>query len=1099
MPKYALLLGSDDAYYVRKTSFLRHHSGLTYEIKKQRLMTKLICFHAKRKVLVELRNNLVSSRPSLELSPAEITSQPVNNEVSNINETRSNGEPVAIGEESIDPGPMICDFTSRDNEIESDFLGNVGIDTFINDQLGFNEADELQRCDSPEYPDKSEKNACEDEQNDSSRTESMKSVEQKEITRTTAKQPQFLEKSKSNEEIENNYSTISENNSFVDDETDFNKENELNISQTRHWPKNYCESVHNDSRSSDENNTDDVQMDSLEAREGNEPNTPQPDDLSISNSEFDENFPSRAEVDARPNVTENRFPRTVSSDSEYNPDSDLDGVSTDSENNENVHDELMNTASTKETADDSLDSTTKQTNVSNDLEKSREAPIDQNFPFNVAGTSACNLGSLKTELSRGPKGDNKKNVCLYCQKPQSKIARHLELVHGNETKVKEFISLPPNNKQRKMLIGLIRKKGNFINIDRKRNNDGLIVPVRRPRDPTKCSGEYYRPCPKCLGMFSKNNIRHHLCQSDVTTTKGIMLEARRVAGQVHPEASKKMRQEILPRLQDGPVSNAVKFDKLIVLYGNDMSSRHRKQYLESMVRSELRLLGRFLLVMKKLDNTIVDLTSVFDPKYWKQMLKALDIMGKLDPKKNIYETPTVPFQLQITLRKVCDVLIRETIQDHEEVKKKNAKDMLKLMNQGFVNTVNKTVTESQVELRRQKSTKLPLTSDIEKLSTYLEAKMDDYSKLLQQSFSSENWRTLAEVTLISMLVYNRRRPGELERMLKLDYGNLQGINEDDEEYQQLSRQGQTSAHEYARLEIRGKLNRTVPVLLDQRMKKCTDLILKYSKRAGVGSKNPHVFGIPSQDKHRFPFLRATILLRRFATDCGAKKPELLRATNLRKHMATKCANMNLASKETNKVAHFLGHNPNIHTNVYQQRKTSDIVVMSNFLKTAQGRPSTLADEKSLDYSTGLDTTADTNILSSTVVNTDMINEAATNDSNDSTDYEVPVVSDITVNNKRTPKRKRKKGEPAKHAPQKRRSNQKKRWSEEEIAAVSKHFKKYLQSGTLPSMSLIKQFQKINNTLNERKPATIKVWLHNQIKKNRPGILGGEITASEESD
>ncbi|XP_043288271.1 uncharacterized protein [Venturia canescens] len=624
---------------------------------------------------------------------------------------------------------------------------------------------------------------------------------------------------------------------------------------------------------------------------------------------------------------------------------------------ENQHKNLNNS---------SLNPTIQQVeDVSIDFDKSKEASIEDEYPFSVPGTSACKASTLKTELSRGPNGDHKKNVCLYCKKPQSKIARHLEFVHQNEEKVKIFASLPPKDPKRLRLIGLLRKKGNYMHLDRKNNTNGLLVPVRRPRDPNKSSGDHYAPCPKCLGMYTKNNLRHHICGDEKATTKGILLEAKRVAAQVHEQASVKMRRDILPRLAEDEIGNTAKFDKLIVLYGNDMGTRYKRQYLESMVRSQLRLLSRFLITIKGLDKNITDMASVFDPKYYKQLIKAMEIMGQLDPSTTIYKTPAVVYNLQIALRKVADVLIRESIQDHDEIMKKNAKDMLKLMNQGFVNTVNKTVTESQVEMKRQKAIVLPKTADIRKLSEYLATKMDDSYKLLLNAFSDETWRVLAEITLIYIMIYNRKRPGELERMMKLDYNNIQGITEDDEEYQQLSTEGKNAANKYVRVEIRGKLNRVVPVLLNQRMKKSVDLILAHAKRAGVSSKNPYVFGIPSDDKNRFAFLRATTLLRRFASECGASNPESLRGTNLRKHMATKCVNMNLEKKQTEKVAHFLGHDPNIHTSIYQQRKTSDILLLSKYLEKAQGRGSISASDLSQDCSTGQDTTANADITNGT--------------------------------------------------------------------------------------------------------------------------------------
>lgn len=41
---------------------------------------------------------------------------------------------------------------------------------------------------------------------------------------------------------------------------------------------------------------------------------------------------------------------------------------------------------------------------------------------------------------------NKKQYCLFCERPFSKIARHLAYVHGNESEVIKALSFPKNSK-----------------------------------------------------------------------------------------------------------------------------------------------------------------------------------------------------------------------------------------------------------------------------------------------------------------------------------------------------------------------------------------------------------------------------------------------------------------------------------------------------------------------------------------------------------------------------------------------------------------------------------------------------------------------------
>lgn len=71
--------------------------------------------------------------------------------------------------------------------------------------------------------------------------------------------------------------------------------------------------------------------------------------------------------------------------------------------------------------------------------------------------------------------------------------------------------------------------------------------------------------------------------------------------------------------------------------------------------------------------------------------------------------------------------------------------------------------------------------------------------------------------------------------------------------------------------------------------------------------------------------------------CGAQKPNILRSAQLRKHIATKCATINLGKTKLKDVPDYLGHHAQIHLEHYRWHNvTKYIVRMSNILEKAQG-------------------------------------------------------------------------------------------------------------------------------------------------------------------
>lgn len=121
------------------------------------------------------------------------------------------------------------------------------------------------------------------------------------------------------------------------------------------------------------------------------------------------------------------------------------------------------------------------------------------------------------------------------------------------------------------------------------------------------------------------------------------------------------------------------------------------------------------------------------------------------------------------------------------------------------------------------------------------------------------------------------------------------------------------------------------------MRDCIDTILKHRKAAKVSSNNPYLFGLSSLVKNKYRYLLACDLLRQYAVECGAENPETLRATELRKHIATMCINYNLSENEITSFANFMGHADKIHLVHYRQPVIEkEIMEISEYLETAQG-------------------------------------------------------------------------------------------------------------------------------------------------------------------
>lgn len=264
--------------------------------------------------------------------------------------------------------------------------------------------------------------------------------------------------------------------------------------------------------------------------------------------------------------------------------------------------------------------------------------------------------------------------------------------------------------------------------------------------------------------------------------------------------------------------------------------------------------------------------------------------------------------------------------------------------------VNKLAVELTLAKNRKKKKPLPLDEDVKKLFTYFTDKFDEYYRALVEKYSYETWLNLLQVTLIALQLFNRRRAGE--RVKIEDYESFEKIDLSTEgtKFASLSKSDQDLARKYVRFLIVGKLGKNVLVLLSSDMLKGVQLILKCRPKAKVNPKNPYLFGIPGFDKGRYKHLRACNLMRLFAVECGAQYPERLRGTALRKHMATRCAELNIDKNQVCDIATFMGHAEKIHRDHYKQPVAQrDVCGISRMLENAVGlnRESDVEEDESM--------------------------------------------------------------------------------------------------------------------------------------------------------
>lgn len=333
---------------------------------------------------------------------------------------------------------------------------------------------------------------------------------------------------------------------------------------------------------------------------------------------------------------------------------------------------------------------------------------------------ACNEEIMYVETSDTK--STKKNYCVFCSKLQTQLARHLQTVHRNKPDVKKFAVLPKKNRERKNIIEILRKNGNFkFNTNSALNNGQLIV-CRRPNEKHNKLARDFIVCAKCKGFFAKSTIRHHSRScfgKDFKRNKCIMVMGRKILRRIHPSANETLKNVVFPVMREDDVTRIIRYDDLLIIFANKLCTKYKSQHHHDMIRARLRVLGRFLLALRDINKNIENFESVYHPRVYEDCISTINVVAKYNSEQKEYETPAVAANLSTLIKHIGNLLITECIKREDVEKKKQVKDFLKLLVVDIGTSVNRTVSETQSAKKRHKKVILPALEDIKRLYKYL--------------------------------------------------------------------------------------------------------------------------------------------------------------------------------------------------------------------------------------------------------------------------------------------------------------------------------------------------------------------------------------------
>nr|CAH7718936.1 unnamed protein product [Callosobruchus chinensis] len=479
------------------------------------------------------------------------------------------------------------------------------------------------------------------------------------------------------------------------------------------------------------------------------------------------------------------------------------------------------------------------------------------------------------------------DFCYFCDDDVQNFARHILRNHCSEPEVQKIMSLPPKSLERKRLIACLRKKGNYV-----KNCSTFFKPVHKSyRNDTE---ENYIPCPYCLGSYSRKLLWKHKKVCPQNKDPSLLSTLGQGQNLMVPNAKIDftLKMKVFPRMIADKVSLKVKKDPLICAFGARYINTHREQHQVNVCSRKMRELAKVLMESQKQNSSINNLFDLLQPQHFDTVVYGVKVIAKYDPNNDTYKSPTFAINISRSLKDCCDIAVLHIIKRKQNYlnlsaseAEANVRTFRNLLENMWKYEVSCQASNDLNVKTWNKITIVPLAADLRTFRDYLiEQSNKAFQDLEKNTKNLKAFNLLQETVFCRILLLNRKRVAE-KVLLK----------------------------SFKRVVTRGKRGRGVPVLFSKDVQDHIEKILKVRSEF-VKATNLFLFASPSSASQ--PIVGYKVV-RKHAFSCGARNPEALTSTKLRKHLATLTQIFNMSENDIEQLATFMGHTVNVHKQVYR--------------------------------------------------------------------------------------------------------------------------------------------------------------------------------------
>jgi len=202
-------------------------------------------------------------------------------------------------------------------------------------------------------------------------------------------------------------------------------------------------------------------------------------------------------------------------------------------------------------------------------------------------------------------------------------------------------------------------------------------------------------------------------------------------------------------------------------------------------------------------------------------------------------------------------------------------------------------------------------------------------ELKSNPINQKSYKNLEESVLAQLILLNRRRSGEVQHLFTNTYVSTPTEISQEEVDLSLSEIEHHLTKKLKRIVIRGKRGCGVSILFTPALQKTITFLLKTREVVNyIDKNNPYLFALP----HSLNSIKGSDGIRKLCIDSGAKNPEKLTLTKLRKQVATIAQILNLSDGDLEQLSTLFGHSKDVHQQFYRLSESAfQVAIVSKLL------------------------------------------------------------------------------------------------------------------------------------------------------------------------